>query len=749
MGSRLEKLQEYLEELQHIKELGTSSAMVENFLDAELLLCEKKIKLFASEKNKQEVLGDILKLWELLKKTSEQMFGRQIQKQIVAIQEKVGQIYDESTEGGLSLFAVKERMIDCQVMLALVIYDLKNEDEDFVTRSNLIGTMTTKEPETAGTEPKAARAELQTRKCDPETAGTKLPANKSDRETAGTKLPANKSDRETAGTKLPANKSDRETAGTKLPANKSDRETAGTKLPAKKSDRETAGTKLPANKPDPVTAGTKLPANKSEPGTAGTKLPANKSDRETAKTELPANESESGTAGTELHGSESAPEIVEDEAPSSVSTLEASTPDTKQDAPPAGLPTSRVEIHDWNQTDKFVKLYLDVPGVNAAHVAGATLACEARHVSLVVPDVDGRNYEYSLRDLSYAIKPNKSKIRLIDGRIVLFLKKEPGRISWRELTAATFPELSVQIAWSRMLEKYQDFHRMVTVYGLCPMNFMLEAMCMSGFHVISSGTSIDSILENMEIYPAEVVYLNLHSSSSTPFSAYEKAVRAFALHDCYVSLANVQYSYSSEVQNDDFLVSLLDEKPGKLATFSGSLSALKISNLPPVMIQLKLHVSCAQQLDAISTMPTNLGSLHVRIALNMDLRDVKPLRARKLALPLVLVFFGATNADLNWLIAAIDKLKRRRFLPGGNEVSTKRGLRLLACRLTADAHIRLARELPPDIVSVVVEDSSMDDSIPAAVAGRYRARGCKLRFSKFAELDDADAPIHQDWFDFD
>ncbi|XP_018013375.1 uncharacterized protein LOC108670412 isoform X2 [Hyalella azteca] len=330
---------------------------------------------------------------------------------------------------------------------------------------------------------------------------------------------------------------------------------------------------------------------------------------------------------------------------------------------------------------------------------------------------------------------------------VLLLKKKCEQKRWRDLTAAAGTERrSAELALSLMLDKYRQMDEAFTILKTNPPNDVKAKINALGFYAVGDGAFIATMLECIEVHPPTVALVNLRSCRSTPFAVFTNAVKVLAEYDCYISLANVEYMHSTELQSDDFLVGLLDRKPGTLATFTGRLSDDSINRLPRVMLQLKLYVSCARQLDVIDAMPTRVSNLHLRIALNVDLDGVKPLRARVLDHPLTLAFFGVADQHLDWLLSAINKLRRCSSLHGSMDVSTERRLHLMACRLTPSAHYRLCLALPADIVEVAIEDNSLNPLCFATVYTTYKTRGCKLYYNLIADPANVDVPIAMDWF---
>ncbi|KAF2353359.1 CS domain [Trinorchestia longiramus] len=139
-------------------------------------------------------------------------------------------------------------------------------------------------------------------------------------------------------------------------------------------------------------------------------------------------------------------EISEEEAPTSSAeeSEDSTTPsrpwlklceaDTGLDSYHSNLPTTTIEKFDWNQSDKFVKLYLDVPGLKKTDEGKVSPTFGERHISIFVAAVRNHNYKFIIQGLSEPIDINESKFRLKQERIVLFLKKKQ-LTKWTDLTA--------------------------------------------------------------------------------------------------------------------------------------------------------------------------------------------------------------------------------------------------------------------------------------------------------------------------
>ena len=97
-------------------------------------------------------------------------------------------------------------------------------------------------------------------------------------------------------------------------------------------------------------------------------------------------------------------------------------------------PTIQVKTYGWDQSDKSVKIYIsDIPGLEGA--TESQLISEFTDISVTVKirELNNRNYNFSISELGYTIKPETSKAILKRGTIIVTMMKADNR-NWEELT---------------------------------------------------------------------------------------------------------------------------------------------------------------------------------------------------------------------------------------------------------------------------------------------------------------------------
>lgn len=99
-------------------------------------------------------------------------------------------------------------------------------------------------------------------------------------------------------------------------------------------------------------------------------------------------------------------------------------------------PTIQVKTYGWDQTDNLVKIYIsDIPGLAAAEESQVVADFTNSSVNVKVNDLNNRNYNFSISELSGNIKPQLSKAVLKKGNIIVTMTKTITN-PWEEFTMA-------------------------------------------------------------------------------------------------------------------------------------------------------------------------------------------------------------------------------------------------------------------------------------------------------------------------
>jgi len=109
--------------------------------------------------------------------------------------------------------------------------------------------------------------------------------------------------------------------------------------------------------------------------------------------------------------------------------------DLKKSKPSAAVPyVVRIKDYAWDQSDKFVKFYVTINGVQTLETDKVTLNCESRKFELTASDLDGKNYVLSIENLLSDINVEKSHHKVKTDMVVVFLKKVHEGNKWSFVT---------------------------------------------------------------------------------------------------------------------------------------------------------------------------------------------------------------------------------------------------------------------------------------------------------------------------
>ena len=72
----------------------------------------------------------------------------------------------------------------------------------------------------------------------------------------------------------------------------------------------------------------------------------------------------------------------------------------------------------WDQSDKFVKLYVTIPRLKHSDEENVKCVFSSRSASLIVSEVDRKNYELVINNLAKQIVPDKSFWKVKKGELL-------------------------------------------------------------------------------------------------------------------------------------------------------------------------------------------------------------------------------------------------------------------------------------------------------------------------------------------
>ncbi|CAG0882861.1 unnamed protein product [Cyprideis torosa] len=116
--------------------------------------------------------------------------------------------------------------------------------------------------------------------------------------------------------------------------------------------------------------------------------------------------------------------------------IQISSPAAAAAVTPAGSQTYTVKIsnYGWDQSEKFVKVYVTLNGVGRIPSTNVTCDFSASSFHLLVKDLEGKNYEMVIKDLLEDINPTDSHFKVKTDMVVVFLKKSQVSHTWSVLT---------------------------------------------------------------------------------------------------------------------------------------------------------------------------------------------------------------------------------------------------------------------------------------------------------------------------
>jgi len=97
--------------------------------------------------------------------------------------------------------------------------------------------------------------------------------------------------------------------------------------------------------------------------------------------------------------------------------------------------TVRLKDYAWDQSDKFVKIYLTLNGVHKLDEKQLALKCEPNRFEVNVSDLEGKNYVMSIESLLEDIDVEKSYVKQKTDMVLIMLKKKKeGGFKWQCMT---------------------------------------------------------------------------------------------------------------------------------------------------------------------------------------------------------------------------------------------------------------------------------------------------------------------------
>ncbi|KAL4218720.1 hypothetical protein ACF0H5_021308 [Mactra antiquata] len=97
------------------------------------------------------------------------------------------------------------------------------------------------------------------------------------------------------------------------------------------------------------------------------------------------------------------------------------------------IPTVDLKNYAWDQSDKFMKIYVTVPGVESLPKEQVTCNFQERSFSLRCESLNNKNYSCSVSHLMEEIVPAESSYKIKTGMVLVMLKKASAK-TWPYVT---------------------------------------------------------------------------------------------------------------------------------------------------------------------------------------------------------------------------------------------------------------------------------------------------------------------------
>ncbi|KAK6753139.1 hypothetical protein RB195_012625 [Necator americanus] len=107
---------------------------------------------------------------------------------------------------------------------------------------------------------------------------------------------------------------------------------------------------------------------------------------------------------------------------------------------PSGLPTVKVTNYGWDESDKFVKVYITLQGVQNVNPSSIQHSFSNYGYDITVSDFCGKNHVMTMKGLRDEIVPESSQIKQKQDMLVVMMKKKAEGKKWEQLTKLEYDE---------------------------------------------------------------------------------------------------------------------------------------------------------------------------------------------------------------------------------------------------------------------------------------------------------------------
>ncbi|XP_068231492.1 calcyclin-binding protein [Palaemon carinicauda] len=96
--------------------------------------------------------------------------------------------------------------------------------------------------------------------------------------------------------------------------------------------------------------------------------------------------------------------------------------------------TVKIRNYSWDQSDKFVKLYISLKNVQSLEKENIISSFEDKSFSLMVQELDGKNHHLTISNLAFLVKKDACYHKVKTDMVVVFLAKDEAK-KWEAVTA--------------------------------------------------------------------------------------------------------------------------------------------------------------------------------------------------------------------------------------------------------------------------------------------------------------------------
>jgi len=104
------------------------------------------------------------------------------------------------------------------------------------------------------------------------------------------------------------------------------------------------------------------------------------------------------------------------------------------------LPTTKITTYAWDQSEKFLKLYVSVPGAAPGQESNIRFEVQAKSVDFYANDIAGKNYYFTVKGLLLPVTPDGSTFKVKNNEILLMIKKKDVGKTWPSVTELEFQD---------------------------------------------------------------------------------------------------------------------------------------------------------------------------------------------------------------------------------------------------------------------------------------------------------------------